>query len=304
MPDITYILGAGSLGLLFAAKLSRTRVTLLIKPEQEAKFNLGVNYRTSPNSISKKVFLKTYSQPKPSLKIHRLIIATKAGDAAEALSYWLDYLAEDAQVLMLQNGMGSQAEVAQLLQPTQTLMVASLSLAAYLKEPNLVIQAGQGTSQLGLWQGSAKHALSQWHSRLTTAGIDIEITKNIRLALWHKLAVNSVINPLTALNKIKNGELATKQFKPQVKDLIDELDELFNRLGLAQPAGGLAHRIDEVILATAQNFSSMHQDITFNKPTEINYITASLLKAAKAANLPLPKHEELYQQIKSLEANG
>lgn len=302
MPNTTYILGAGALGLLFATKLARTsRVGLLVKPLHTNNLSLGINYQATASAASKKVFIKLLSQPTPNLKINRLILATKASQAAKALSQWQDNLAKDSQILLLQNGMGSQAEVAKLLLPSQSLLAASVAQAAYLKAANQVVEAGQGVSQLGYWQGPNPEVTQQWLSRLTTAGLSFRLTSNIRQALWHKLAVNAVINPLTALHKVANGQLASSEFQPQVKALIEEISLLFSRLGISQPEGGLKANIDTIILATAQNFSSMYQDLTQGKITEIDYITASLLKAAKAARIQLPEHEKLYQQIKELE---
>lgn len=303
MPDTTYILGAGSLGLLYTAKLARSgRVGLLTKPEHCHLFSLGINYKSSPSTISKKIFVRVISHLSEGSKIHRLILATKAGQAAQALSSWLEFLADDAQILMLQNGMGSQAEVAQLLQPKQSLIVASVAQAAYLEEPNLVVKAGQGVSQLGFWQGPNPDVAQQWLSRFTAAGLDYQPVDNIRLALWHKLAVNAVINPLTALYQVENGALAGQKFRPLVAELVAEINELFKRLGIEQPAGGLANRVDDLVIATAQNHSSMCQDLRQGKITEIEYITGSLLRAAKAVKLKMPQHEILYNQIKRIEA--
>lgn len=305
MPNTTYVLGAGALGLLYAAKLARTsRVALLVKPLQTNDLSLGVNYQTSASAASKKIFIKLLSQPTPNLSIQRLIVATKANQAAKAVAQWQEYLAKDAQILLLQNGMGSQAEVAKLLLPSQSLFAASVAQAAYLAAANQVVEAGQGTSQLGYWQGPNPDATQQWLSRLTTAGLNYEVTANIRQALWHKLAVNAVINPLTAIHQVANGALAGRDYKPLVTQLIEEISLLFTRLGISEPAGGLSNQIEQIVLATAQNFSSMHQDIAKGKTTEIDYITASLLKAAKAARIQMPEHEKLYQQIKELENHG
>lgn len=298
------ILGAGSLGLLYATRLARMgrSVTLLVRPEKVSLLSLGVTLRESQGGLAKRQFMRVVSQPNSDMAIHRLIIATKAGQAAEALKTWQASLTEDAEILMLQNGLGSQSQVAELLSPEQTLLAASVTEGAYLEGPAAVMHAGKGKTQLGRWSGKNKQAADAWVSRLTIAGLEAEKVEPIRPVLWHKLAVNAVINPLTAIHRVENGALAGRDFKPQVEQLVKELLAVFKRLGIPEPEGGLAYRVEQVILATAANRSSMLQDVEAGRATEIDYITGTLLKAAKPFGLKLSEHQKLYEQIKRVES--
>lgn len=301
MAHTSYILGAGSLGLLYAARLALTgkSVCLLVKHKQVNHLTLGITLHQGVASLAKRVFVRVKSQPEPRLQIQQLILATKAGQAAAALQTWLPNLNPEAEILLLQNGLGSQAEVAKLVQPQHTLLAASVTEAAFLAEPAKVVHSGQGNTQLGRWCGPDQQAAARWASRLTLAGLNTQAVEPIRPALWHKLALNAVINPLTALHKIENGALASREYQPQVQRLCQETLQLFQRLGLEEPEGGLAYRLEQVILATAANKSSMLQDLQAGRPTELDYITGALLKAAQAVKLKLPAHQQIYQQIKA-----
>ncbi|GLR62673.1 ketopantoate reductase family protein [Marinospirillum insulare] len=303
MQQVTYVLGAGSLGLLYAARLALTgkTVCLLVKPSQTSALNLGITLSEGEAALAKRVFVRVRSEPSSEIKIQQLILATKAGQAVQSLKNWQSSLADDAEILMLQNGMGSQAEVAKLLTAQQTLLAASVTEGAYLAKPGSVIHASKGKTQLGRWSGAGKDAAARWASRLTIAGLTAEVTEPIRPVLWHKLAVNSVINPLTAINNIDNGALASRDYKPQVDALCAEVLQVFKRLGIEEPEGGLKYRVEQVILSTAANRSSMLQDISSGKKTEIDYITGALLKAAKALKLDLKAHQSVYLAIKEAE---
>lgn len=296
----TYVLGAGALGLLYATRLAKTGrpVTLLVKPRQASALSLGVTLKEGESALPKRVFMRVISQPYEGLKIQNLILATKAGQAASALKSWQDCLQDDAQLLMLQNGLGSQAEVADLLRSDQTLLAASVMEGAYLESQAAVVHAGKGKTLLGRWSGADHRAASGWVNRLTIAGLDAEVAEPIRPVLWHKLAVNAVINPLTAVYRVSNGALGGREFKPRVDALCQELLQVFKRLGIAEPEGGLAYRIEQVILSTATNRSSMLQDVEAGRKTEIDYITGALLKAARPLKLELVEHQRLYDQIK------
>lgn len=298
------VLGAGSLGLLYAARLARRggSVNLLVKPEQAAPLGLGIRFKDKQGKPSPRQFVSVLSQPTPELRIERLIIATKAGQAANALKSWQAYLSPDAEILMLQNGLGSQSQIAELLTPQQTLLAASVTEGAYLEEPATVVHAGRGVTQLGRWSGPNKQAADAWVTRLTVAGLEADKVEPIRPVLWHKLALNAVINPLTAAYRVENGALAGRDFQPLVERLVNELLAVFKRLGIPEPEGGLAYRVEQIILATAVNRSSMLQDILVGRTTEIDYITGTLLKAAKPFGLKLNAHQKLYEQIKAAES--
>ncbi|MFK7161106.1 2-dehydropantoate 2-reductase [Marinospirillum sp. MEB164] len=301
-----FVLGAGSLGLLYASKLAKAGrpVTLLVKPNQAQALSLGVSLKASDASLPKRVFVRLISQPYADLSIERLIIATKAGQVLSALEPWKPHLSADAQILMLQNGLGSQAQVADQLLPTQTLLAASVTEGAYKETSTCVVHAARGETLLGRWSGPDQQAEKTWESRLTIAGLQARVVDAIRPVLWHKLAVNAVINPLTGLHRVANGALASREFQPQVQALCGELQQVFKRLGIPEPEGGLLGRVEQVIYATAQNFSSMYQDLQAGRQTEIDFITGSLLKAAKPLKLELAHHQQLYEQVKQAERHS
>lgn len=303
MEQMIYVLGAGSLGLLYASRLARTgkTVTLLVKPSQANALGLGITLREGEAALAKRVFVRVKSEAHAEIQISQLIIATKAGQAAAALNKWKACLTDDAEILMLQNGLGSQAEVAAMLTPSQTLLAASVTEGAYLEAVGAVVHAGKGKTLVGRWRGANKTAVAHWVSRLTIAGLAAESVEAIRPVLWHKLAVNAVINPLTAIHNVENGALASRDYKPQVDALCAELLQVFKRLGIAEPEGGLVSRIEQVILSTAANRSSMLQDLDKGKKTEIDYITGTLLKAATSLKLELPTHQAMYNAVKAAE---
>lgn len=108
----------------------------------------------------------------------------------------------------------------------------------------------------------------------------------IRPQLWRKLAVNCVINPLTALWNCPNGEL--KNHPQEIATLCAEVASVIEREGLHTSAEDLRYYVEQVIESTAENISSMLQDIRALRHTEIDYITAICLNAPAPTALPCP----------------
>ena len=59
--------------------------------------------------------------------------------------------------------------------------------------------------------------------------------------------------------------------------------------------------IEQVIILTAENFSSMNRDIFYQRHTENEFIAGYLLKSAAFKQIHTPTIMRLYQQIKALE---
>ena len=83
------------------------------------------------------------------------------------------------------------------------------------------------------------------------------------------------------------------QFTSNDKDKLTSADLLLVTLK--------APNVLPVIEATSENYSSMHQDIFHNRPSEIDFITGYLLQRAKAHNIPAPVNQTLFQKIKQIE---
>ncbi|VFS24587.1 2-dehydropantoate 2-reductase [Enterobacter cancerogenus] len=67
-------------------------------------------------------------------------------------------------------------------------------------------------------------------------------------------------------------------------------------------AEDLRYYVDQVIDSTAENISSMLQDVRALRHTEIDYITGYLLKRARAHGVAVPENARLYDLVKRKES--
>ncbi len=96
---------------------------------------------------------------------------------------------------------------------------------------------------------------------------DVAWHNNIHSAIWRKLAVNCVINPLTALKGCKNGDL--RDYTQEVAAICREVAAVMEREGIHTSAENLLFYVEQVIESTAENISSMLQDVRAQRHTEI-----------------------------------
>lgn len=228
-----------------------------------------------------------------------LVVCTKAADTLSALQHWQYLLPRTQRILLLQNGLGQQQQIADWLQQqklSNPLWAAMCTEGAY-RDNDKVVYAGVGTTIIGLWPDSNRSGASSEHpapSALPTT----EVSANIKQHLLNKLAVNAVINPLTAYHRCKNGELVNNpNFKQQLVTLSEEISGLYKALNWPLNSS-LPELCQQVALATAENTSSTLQDVLAGRPTELPFISGYLLEQALAIAYDLPLTQKLYNALK------
>lgn len=288
-----HVLGAGSLGTLWATRLARAglAVRLIVRDAERLRsYNAagGLTLVEHGEANTYAVPAQTTDDPEP---IRRLLVACKAYDAENAVAGLASRLTADAELILLQNGLGSQDAVANRV-PQARCISASSTEGAFRDGDWRVVFAGHGYT----WLGDVAHAVAPiWLDDLDAAKIPHEWSTDILTRLWRKLALNCAINPLTVLHDCRNGGLQAHHC--EVAILCAELTELLQRCGQPAAADHLQQEVERVILATAANYSSMYQDVASRRRTEISYLLGHACKVATRHQLHLPHLNQLQVRL-------
>lgn len=283
------VVGKGAIGLLAASRwlLSAQSVLLWQRTPQP------LSYRFSAGGRDFAMQLQNASQGPFS----KVLVPVKAYDVVNVVKTLLPHLADEAQLVLCHNGMGTLEPVAALLKPGQGLWFASTSHGAYKPHALHIIHSGQGNTILAPCNDAARNCTAPIAAELTQALSPLTQVDDIQPYLWQKLAVNSVINPLTALHQCQNGELNQPQYQAQIKLLLAEFVQVAAACGQLFSGDRLYQLVQQVQSNTAQNFSSMLQDVSAGRRTELGAITGYLLQQAAAHQLAMPEHQALYQAL-------
>ncbi|RAL06421.1 ketopantoate reductase family protein [Aspergillus ibericus CBS 121593] len=232
----------------------------------------------------------------------------KAPVTAMALESVKHRLTPDSTVLLLQNGMGVVDEVNEKVfpdpqnRPNYMYGIISHGLARR-KEPFQVAHTGIGTTILGPalsanstgvvsenkddWAPSTKYLLRTL--TLTPPLVAVaETPSSLMLYQLEKLAMNAVINPLTAVMNCENGELLYNySFTRVMRLLLLEISSVICALPELQGIPGIESRfsperlrwmVTQLANKTAKNHSSMLQDVRAGKTTEIEYLNGYIVR--------------------------
>ncbi|MFA5678906.1 MAG: 2-dehydropantoate 2-reductase [Pseudomonas sp.] len=297
MSEPLHILGGGSVGLLWAARFAQAGVQcrlILRTPQAAAEWQARDNRLILEQQGTRhalQVPCELADAPSP---IHHLIVATKAWATAEAVDQIAPRLRDSSQLLLLQNGLGSQQAVSAGF-PAQQVLYASVTDGAWKRAANHVVWAGIGQTLIG---DPHPRPAPAWLSLLSQANIVWQWESDILTVLWLKLAVNCAINPITALHDCPNGEVverAGQSFAP----LLAELHALLTSQGVHMSLAELQQRILQVIQTTAANSSSMRQDLRAGRRTEIDFILGHAYRTARREGLSTPTLDSLYRQLQT-----
>jgi 2-dehydropantoate 2-reductase len=231
---------------------------------------------------------QAYSKPDHLLGTQQALVLVKSWQTERAARQLKKILSADGIALSLQNGLGNGEILSQTLGKNRT-AVGVTTYGATMLDPGQVRPGGEGTITVGD------------HSRLDPlinifqqAGFNLQQVADLSGLIWRKLLINVAINPLTALLEVKNGKLldssaVVRLMGNAAREAADVAHELGIQLDITDPEQAAT----EVAAATAENLSSMLQDIRRGAPTEIEALCGAVVRQGNKLALPTPVNQML-----------
>lgn len=291
MPETTYILGAGSVGLIFAHYCQHNQtVCLLTRQPSQNNFQ----YQSSSDLVTLNVTHATLNQLTYGC-IKHLIVTVKSYQLEAALSEIWPYLHSDACIVISHNGMSDLSAWQKRLTPNQQLWFATTNQGGFKPEPNTVVHKGVGAT----WYGtlSASTATPELIAKLCEAIPQSAIHPNITQLRWQKLLVNIAINPLTATEQVTNGALRAPKYASTIIGLLNEATHVAQLANVQLSLSDSLSLAYLVMQQTSANRSSMLQDITLGRKTEIAAMCGFIVDTAAKFGYDTPWNKRLLDAI-------
>ena len=245
MSDRWHILGVGSIGGLFAHRLNAggADVQLLSRDVTERHRQLTLATEPAPTT-----HLFDCESVEDTAEIEHLLITTKSWGAYDAIQHIQHRLTKRTVVVAMMNGMQHVDDLKPLIPKTQ-LFLASTTAGCH-RSGDIWIPAGTGRTIIGTdTERPAPPWLGCWQLGVPNLSWRVDMTER----LVEKVAINCCINPLTAIHRVKNGELRSEIHRDHVTTVISEVSSVLDELGYPTLSIELGRRVYEVMNDTAEN---------------------------------------------------
>lgn len=297
--DNILIVGTGALASLFAARLAQAghAITML----GTWKDGLNAIRANGIRFLNSKAFEHTFEvraidNPRECIGVKYALVLVKAWQTERAAGELKDCLAADGLAITLQNGLGNRETLIRHL-GMHRVALGITTTGATLLGPGWVKAGGEGPISI-----ERNPALGPLETALTSANFDVRIVDDALSLIWGKLVINSAINPLTALLRVRNGDLLER---PSAREMMQKLAQETAQVAKAEqivlPFDDPVAAVEDVARKTAANHSSMLQDVLRGAPTEIDAICGAVVHTAEKYDIPTPANWACWQLIKALQ---
>ncbi len=284
------VLGAGSIGSLLGGLLAREhRVTLVGREPHVSR--VAASGLTVTGAVECTVHPDARTGT-AGLAADVVLVTTNAHDVADAAA---DLARGDVSVdtvVPLSNGVGHATSLADRL-PTATVLAGTTTYGAVLDRPGHVTCTGVGEVTVGARDGGPSRAAERVVTAMRAAGVEATAVEDAPRQAWTKLAVNAGINATTALARVENGRLADDPGRSVAREAARECARVARAEGVELSDDAAVAALEAVVAATADNRSSMRQDVEAGRRTEIGAINGAVVDRARTHGIEVPTNRTL-----------
>ncbi len=309
------VLGAGAVGSYFGGMLARSgvQVTLIGRAAHVEAIRANKLFLDTV-SFQERVAVNASTETSAVRDADVVLFCVKTTDTEDAARSLKPYLAPDAVVVSLQNGVDNipRIRAASGVDP----LAAVVYIAAAMPEPGHIKHSGGGSLAVGEFpdrDGSAKSSASSLPGRsdrteriaalFTAANVPCRISPDIEADLWSKFVMNCAGNAVTGITQISYAHLAHSGVTRDIfSQVIAETVAVGRASGVKLPeVDFLSQGLQFLQGIGSDATSSTAQDLARGKRTEIDSLNGYVVRRGTELGIATPANLVLFALVKLLE---
>jgi 2-dehydropantoate 2-reductase len=228
-----------------------------------------------------------------------VLFCVKSFDTEKAATHLQPLLEAGTAVISLQNGVDNEGKIAAAV-GTQHVMGGASFIMSTISEPGVIEHIGElSRIVFGELDGERSERAELFLSLCREAGIDAELSPNIRSVLWNKFAFICAFAGMTAAVRLPLGEVRADE---HAMELARGIMEEVVAVGRAQGVDLAEDTVDGLLRLAMQldpeSYSSLHYDLTHGKPMELEALQGTAVRLARKHGLAAPNCEAIYAILK------
>jgi 2-dehydropantoate 2-reductase len=304
------ILGAGSLGCAMGGVLTEAGHTVWLINRGQAHVN-AMNSRgltLLANGVQRSIQVKAVTQCNQvdlsSGPLDLLIVLVKSFDTQAAVQGALHLVGARTVVLSLQNGLGHEAILSQLV-GAEKVIAGKTYVGGQVLSPGLVIDGTSGKETIiGELGGGFSERTRLIATAFTQAGLTTHVSANIMSTVWDKLLVNAATGAVSAISGLSYGPLYEQVLLSETA-----IAAVAEGIAVAKAAGvdlSFSNPSEPWFKAGAglpREFKpSMLQSLEKGSITEIDFINGAIVSQGQRLGVSTPVNSALVALVKALES--
>ncbi len=302
------IVGAGAMGCLFGGRLKAQHAEVVLynrnNPHVEKINKSGLTIVERDNKETS-IPVTVVQEVSKTVAYDVVLVLVKAHATQVVMDTMKGSFSHETLLITMQNGLGN-LETLKKLFPNNPVVAGTMGCGASVERDGRILHRGWGMNYIGQAEGAeAQEKLGTFISLLNRSELKTELAEDVQSVIWNKLFVNVAFNSLTALTRLRNGDiLNTDEGQTLLRNVVNEAV-------MVAKAEGVSADSEKVISTCLKmgredigaNKSSMLMDILHKRKTEIDAINGAVTKIGKRHGLETPYNEMITGILKVIEAN-
>lgn len=291
------VFGAGGVGGYLGAKLATAGtadVHLIARGAHLAALRRG-GLRLSSIDGDAEVDLPATDDPGDIGPVDVVVFTVKSTDTHQAASSLAPLLHDGTAVISFQNGVDNEGWIADGIGPEHVLGGAAYIFAA-IGAPGVVDHTG-GPSRFvfGELGGSRTERAVAFLQACRDAGVDAELSDDIRSVKWRKFTLMCAVGGMTAASRLPLGALRDDEDAWWMfASVAEEVCAVAEVEGVDLPADTAARTVAFAEGLGADSRSSLYHDLTHGKPMELEALNGAVVRRGRQHAVDVPANEALY----------
>lgn len=296
------VMGAGGVGAYFGALLARAghQVAFIARGQHllaMRKKGLKVKSWRGDFHLAE---VQATDNPSEVGPVDCILFAVKAYDTEAAARRMAPMMGPETLIISLQNGIESEEVLASLFGP-ECVLGGLAFISSFIEEPGVISHTAAGRLTFGEMDGSLSDRARRLQETFEAAGLESEISSDLKRALWNKLIWNACFNPLTTLTGANVQEILDDPVASEIaRASMAEVVEVARAHGVE-----LAEDAVEVMVERTRALgpitSSMRHDWESGKPIESHALSGVVAERGLSVGVPTPVNATLYAALRLIE---
>ncbi|MBK7548197.1 MAG: ketopantoate reductase family protein [Rhodoferax sp.] len=300
------ILGAGALGCALGGVLTEAgnEVWLINRnaDQVDAMNSRGLILRDG--GVDRTVAVHAATTAQPAGVVDLVVVLVKSFHTQQAMQAATSLIGPDTLVLSLQNGLGHEDILADIVGRERVLAGKTYAGGSQLGVGHVNIGTKGKDTHIGELDGAMTERVQRIADVFNAAGLNTTVSDNIMGTIWDKLLINVATGAITGITGLNYGDLYKQ---PELEDC--GVAAVAEAMAVAK-ASGIRLSITEPSQAwhkagaglPYEFRTSMLQSLNKGSITEIDFVNGSVVRWGQRCGVPTPVNQTLVACMKGIES--